>query len=181
MPSTAVGPTSVGAVEGALATEVPIDGFHQEGGYGVPRGSCVRSQRSAPVVAGRWGDAFDPAVVGGGKGKPCLAQLHVSIAPTMEAALDNAWEWWPSGVLPASVLGELAKPEDFFAVADAIGRDAIGEMVICATETASVVEAIRRFAGAGFDTAYLHKVGPDQQPLADLARTDLLPHYRQSA
>lgn len=116
----------------------------------------------------------------GGMGKPCLAQLHVSIASTMAAALDNAWEWWPIGVLPPSVLGELAKPEDFFAIADAIGRDDIGEMVICATETAPVIEAIDRFAGAGFDTVYLHQVGPDQQRLADLARTELFPHYRRS-
>lgn len=116
----------------------------------------------------------------GGTGKPCLAQLHVSIAPTLEAALDNAWEWWPIGVLPPSVLGELAKPEDFFAVADAIGRDDIGGLVICATDAAPVIEAIDRFAGAGFDTVYLHQVGPDQQRLADLARTDLFPYYRQS-
>ena len=117
----------------------------------------------------------------GGTGKPCLAQLHVSIARTMEAALENAWEWWPIGVLPPSVLGELSKPEDFFAIADAIGKDDIGEMVICATDAAPVIDAIDRFAGAGFDTVYLHQVGPDQQRLADLARTDLFPHYQQSA
>ncbi len=117
----------------------------------------------------------------GGTGKPCLAQLHVSVASTIDKALDDAWEWWPNAVLPPSVLGELAKPEDFFAIADSIGRTNIGEMVVCATDAAPVIEAIDRFAGAGFDTVYLHQVGPDQQRLTDLARTDLLPHYRPPA
>lgn len=114
----------------------------------------------------------------GGTGKPCLAQIHVSIAATIEQARDNAWEWWPHGVVPPSVLGELAKPADFESIAEAIGRDSIGDIVICATDAAPVIEGIDRFVAAGFDTVYVHQVLQDQQRLADLFASELLPHYR---
>ena len=114
----------------------------------------------------------------GGADKPCLGQMHVSIAATIDAATDNAWEWWPNAVVPPSVLGELAKPQEFEAVAEAIGPAGITNVVVCATDSAPIIEAIDRFAGAGFDTVYLHQVGMDQQRLADLAASELLPHYR---
>ncbi len=117
----------------------------------------------------------------GGNDKPCLAQLHVSIAATIDDARDNAWEWWPQGVVPPAVLGEVAKPADFESIADAIGRETIGDIVICATGAGPVVEAIDRFVGAGFDTVYLHQVGPDQRRLADLAAAELVPHYSRDA
>lgn len=117
----------------------------------------------------------------GGTDKPCLAQMHVSIAATMDEALDNAWEWWPHGVVPPAVFGELAKPAEYELIANAIGRDAIGDVVICATDAGPLIQAIDRFAGAGFDTVYLHQVGPDQQRLADLAAAELLAHYSLDA
>jgi G6PDH family F420-dependent oxidoreductase len=116
----------------------------------------------------------------GGEGKPALAQLHVSLARTMDEAIDNAWRWWPNGAVPAPLLTEIARPKEFEAIADAVGRDAIKATVTCATDAASVVNAIDRFVGAGYDTVYLHQIGPDQQRLADLAARELLAHYRVS-
>ena len=49
-------------------------------------------------------------------------------------------------------------------------RDAIDGTVVCATDAEPIVAAIDRYVGAGFDTVYLHQVGPDQRRLADLAR-----------
>jgi G6PDH family F420-dependent oxidoreductase len=115
---------------------------------------------------------------GAGAEKRCLAQVHISIATTLDAAVDNAWEWWPNGVVPPAVLGELARPEEFEAIACAVGRGSITEIVVCATDAAPVIAAIDRFIGAGFDTVYIHQVGPDQGRLAALAAGELLPHYR---
>jgi coenzyme F420-dependent glucose-6-phosphate dehydrogenase len=145
------------------------------------------SAKLSAALAGRIGDGMigvtpDARLVevfqaAGGADKPCLAQLHVSIAETVDAAMDNAWEWWPHGVVPPAVLGEQARPQDFEAIAEAIGRDRIGDTVVCATDAAPVVAAVDRFVGAGFDTVYLHQIGPDQQRLAAMARDELLPHY----
>jgi G6PDH family F420-dependent oxidoreductase len=111
----------------------------------------------------------------------CIAQLHVSVAATAEQAVETAWEWWPNGAIAPPVLSELARPEDFEAVAGTTQREAIHDTVVCTSDAEPIVNAIDRFVGAGFDTIYLHQVGPDQQRLTDLARTDLLPHYRATS
>ena len=116
----------------------------------------------------------------GGDGR-CHAQLHVSIADTADAALANAWRWWPNGAVAPALLAELARPEHFEAIAEGARRDAMHDTVVCATGVEPIVRAIDRFVGSGFDTIYVHQIGPDQQRLADLARAELIPHYRRSS
>jgi G6PDH family F420-dependent oxidoreductase len=118
-------------------------------------------------------DAFRGA---GGQG-PCLAQLHVSLADDIDAAVDNAWRWWPNGAIAPGLLSELGRPEHFEAIANSVERNAIHETVVCATGPDPIVRAINRYVGAGFDTVYLHQVGPDQRRLANLAAAELLPHF----
>lgn len=112
----------------------------------------------------------------GGTGKRASGQLHVSLAPSLDEAVDNAWRWWTHGVVPPAVLAELARPKEFDTVAQAIGREPITRAVVCATDDKPIVAAVDRFFGAGFDTVYLHQVGPDQRRLLDCGR-DLLAHY----
>ena len=114
---------------------------------------------------------------GAGGDGPCLSQLHVSIAPTMDAARDNAVRWWPNGVVPPSILTELARPRDFEAVASAVGPGPITDSVVCATTADPVIAAVDRLVGAGFDTVYLHQVGPEQAALRDLVAKEIAPHY----
>ena len=147
---------------------------------------AVAGRRSA-AMAGQCGDGIiavtpDARLVDGFHGAggvgPCIGQLHVSLATTMEAAIANACEHWPNGVVPPVLLTELARPEHFEEAADAAGRNGVRNTVVCATDVAPIVGAINRFVGAGFDSVYLHQVGPDQRRLADLASGELLPHYR---
>jgi len=145
------------------------------------------SGKRSSALAGELGDGMigveaDATLVdayrgAGGEGR-CLAQLHVSIADTMDDAVDNAWEWWPNGAVAPALLSELARPQHFEAAAETIRRDAIHSTVVCAVDAQPIVAAVDRFVGAGFDTVYLHQIGPDQQRLADLARQELIPHYQ---
>ena len=80
--------------------------------------------------------------------------------------------------MPPAILTELARPKDFLAAANGANPESIHEQVLCAADAAPVVAAIDRFVGAGYDSIYLHQIGPDQQRLADVARSDLLPHLR---
>jgi G6PDH family F420-dependent oxidoreductase len=113
----------------------------------------------------------------GGAGKPCLAQLTMSLAATQDAAIENAREWWPNALVPPPILTELARPSDFEAVVAAASPEAITGAVLCTDRADAIVAAIDRFVGAGYDTVYLHQIGPDQSRLADLARDELLPHF----
>jgi G6PDH family F420-dependent oxidoreductase len=116
----------------------------------------------------------------GGAGKPCVGQLHVSLAESEAAAVDNAFAWWPNAVVPPHLNGELDRPRDFEAIAEAVGPGPISDAVVCAADAGPVVAAIDRFAGAGFDTVYLHQVGPDQQRLRDLVANELAPHFARA-
>jgi G6PDH family F420-dependent oxidoreductase len=148
---------------------------------------CIAAAGSASArLAGHIGDGLigvtpDASIVAtyrgaGGRG-PAVAQLHVSLAATHEAALDNARTWWPNGAVAAAVLTELARPQHFEAVARTATDETLAATVVCATNAKPIIAAIDRYAGAGFDTVYLHQIGPDQARLADLARSELLAHY----
>jgi coenzyme F420-dependent glucose-6-phosphate dehydrogenase len=117
----------------------------------------------------------------GGRGKRCIGQVHVSLAATMGQAVSTAREWWPNSALPPAILSELARPQDFEVLTTDVTDDAIRTSVVCADDGEPVIRAIDRFVAAGFDSVYVHQIGPDQQRLADLARTELFPHYRRRA
>ena len=112
----------------------------------------------------------------GGTG-PIIGQVHVSLAGTLDAAREAAWRWWPNGAIAGAVLSELATPSQFEAAAEELRPEAIEATVVCATGPDPIVHAVDKFVAAGFDTIYVHQIGPDQSFLLDLARTDLLPHY----
>lgn len=147
-----------------------------------PRSAALAGQIGDGIIGvtpdQRLVDAFRGS---GGSGKPCLGQVHVSIAATLEEARENAWNWWSQAVVPPALLSEMSKPEHFEAASTAVGRDTIGDMVVCATDAGPIVAAIDRFVGAGYGTVYVHQVGPDQQRLVDLAAAELLPHYGTAA
>jgi G6PDH family F420-dependent oxidoreductase len=142
----------------------------------------LSAQLAAEVADGMIGVAPDARIVdvfrgSGGEGKPCLGQLHVSLASSLDEARENAWKWWSVGSVPSSVLTELASPSDFEAIAEAAGPSELGKIVVCASDAEPVVAAIDRFVGAGYPTVYLHQIGPDQDRLHDLMQSELLPHY----
>jgi coenzyme F420-dependent glucose-6-phosphate dehydrogenase len=145
------------------------------------------SGRRSAALAGERGDGMiaiapDARLVetyrGAGGDGPRIAQVHVSLAASRDDALDVAWRWWPNGAIAGSVLSELARPQQFEAIAAATERTAVEDTVVCAVDASAVVAAIDRYVGAGFDSIYLHQVGPDQDRLMDMATTELLPHYR---
>jgi coenzyme F420-dependent glucose-6-phosphate dehydrogenase len=144
------------------------------------------SGRRSARLAGERGDGLigvtaDSTLVdvyrgSGGEG-PRVGQVHVALAPTVEAARDLAWEWWPNGAVAAPLLSELARPTEFEAASAQVCREAIDATVVCASGPEPIVRAIDRFVAAGYSTVYLHQIGPDQQRLADMAVSDLLGHY----
>jgi len=145
------------------------------------------SGRRTAQLAGTAGDGMiavapDPTLVdvfhaAGGRG-PTIGQLHICLADTSDRAEEVAWHHWPNGAVAPALLSELAEPTEFEAATQHLAREAITSTVVCATGPAPVIRAIDRFVAAGYDTVYLHQIGPDQQRLADVAASELLPHYR---
>jgi coenzyme F420-dependent glucose-6-phosphate dehydrogenase len=145
------------------------------------------SGAKAAKLAGELGDGLiavkpDSMLIdsyhGAGGDGPTIGQVHISLAATLDEAREAAWHWWPNGAIAGSVLSQLARPSQFEAASEGLRRDVIDQTVVCAIGPEPVVHAIDKFVAAGFDTIYLHQIGPDQERLADLARRELLPHYQ---
>jgi G6PDH family F420-dependent oxidoreductase len=131
---------------------------------------AASGKRTARLAGERADDLIaltpDPTLVGayrhaGGDG-PVLGQLHVCWAPTCDRAVATARRWWPNGAMPASVLAELPRPQQFEDLAAMVTDDAIARTVVCGPDPEPAAHAVLRFAAAGFTRVYMHQVGPDQ-------------------
>ncbi len=142
------------------------------------------SGRRSAAVAGEQGDGLiavapDPSLVdayeaAGGKGRR-VGQLHVCVAPTVEAARATALRHWPNGAVRGEALTDLARPEDFAALAALVDEDDMAAAVVCGPDPEVHLAAVRRWVGAGFDDVYVHQVGPDQQAMLDLYADHVVP------
>jgi G6PDH family F420-dependent oxidoreductase len=126
---------------------------------------------TAPLV-----EAFEAA---GGGGKPRVGQLHVCWASSEDEARRTAHRAWPIAALPGQVLSDLARPKDFEQVVEAIpAGDAVAGIVL-GPDAERHVEAITRFAAAGFSEVYVHQIGPDQDGFFRFYGDHVLPHFRR--
>ena len=126
----------------------------------------------AAELAGRVGDGLvstspdrklvERFVRAGGTG-PRYGQLTVCWAETEREARRTAHEWWPNGALQGPLAQELPLPGHFEAAAAMVTEDDVAESVVCGPDSSAHLEAIGRFADAGFDHVYVHQVGPDQE------------------
>ncbi|MGH2769476.1 MAG: TIGR03557 family F420-dependent LLM class oxidoreductase, partial [Actinomycetota bacterium] len=147
------------------------------------------SRRSA-AAAGRLGDGFigdapdtrhvEAFEAAGGVGKPRLGKVTVCWAPTEEQARRTAHSRWPNGALPASLLTELALPRHFEQAARLVSEDKVARAITCGPDPARHLEAIARFAAAGFDEVYVHQVGPDQEGFFRFYEAEILPCLGQT-
>jgi coenzyme F420-dependent glucose-6-phosphate dehydrogenase len=131
------------------------------------------SGRASAKLAGRIADgmiaaSYDPRSIEafestGGEGKPRLGQLHVCWARNAHEAEETVHRQWPHAAVKGPALSDLARPKDFERVVASIPRDVAVADVVCGPEPGPYVEAIARFAAAGFTELYLHQIGPDQK------------------
>jgi coenzyme F420-dependent glucose-6-phosphate dehydrogenase len=141
-------------------------------------------------LAGEAGDGLiavapDPTIVqayeaAGGTG-PKLGQLHVCWARDEAEARRTAHRWWPNGGMRGAVLSELSRPSQFAEVAKLVREDDVADAVVCGPDLDRHVAAIHRFVAAGFDTVYVHQVGPDQAGFLHAYRDEVLPRWAGDA
>jgi G6PDH family F420-dependent oxidoreductase len=114
----------------------------------------------------------------GGSGKPKFGQLHVCWGASEAEAARTALEWWPNTSLPGRLGVDLPLPSDFEAAAKLVTIDTVKDSVVCGPDAERHVEAIRRYADAGFDHVYVHQIGPDQEGFFRFYEQSVLPKLR---
>jgi len=137
-------------------------------------------------LAGRIGDGFigtspereliDGYRKAGGDG-PRYAQVTVCWAEDEATARRTAHEWWPTVALEGNATQELALPEDYEALAKLVTEDAVAGAIPCGPKPEPILDAIGKYADAGYDHVYLHQVGPDQRGFLDFAAKAIVPEF----
>jgi coenzyme F420-dependent glucose-6-phosphate dehydrogenase len=142
------------------------------------------SGAEAAETAGRLGDGListapDDQVVNafrdaGGDGKPTHGEISVAFDRSREAGLERAAATWPLGAVPGELSQELPLPRHFEQAAGRVEPQDLEDLVPAGPDPAPYVEAIERYAKAGFEHVALHQIGQDQQGFLEFARRELL-------
>lgn len=127
----------------------------------------------AARMAGEIGDGFvstspDKALVqafkrSGGKNKPVYGQIDVCWAKNTSEAKKTAFKYWPNKAAPGNLNTELALPQQFQDVGEAIGPNKATEKIPLGDNLEEYIKTIKEYRDAGYDNIYLHQIGPDQK------------------
>jgi G6PDH family F420-dependent oxidoreductase len=150
-----------------------------------PAIAVAASQPNAAQLAGRLGDALvavapDEEIVqefeqAGGSGKPRYGQVHVCWADSEQEARTTAHEIWPNAGMGGALGQELAIPAHYEAAAELVSEDDVAGSVVCGPDPERHLAEIRAYEKAGFDHAYVHQIGPDQDGFLRFYEREIIP------
>jgi coenzyme F420-dependent glucose-6-phosphate dehydrogenase len=110
-------------------------------------------------------------------GTPKLLQLHVSWAPTDEAAVEQAVREWPNGGMPFPKQ-DIRNPEDFAALAKLVRPEDFKDRVLMTSDVGAHIAHLQHYVDMGFDEIHLHNVGRNQAEFIDVFGREVLPELR---
>jgi G6PDH family F420-dependent oxidoreductase len=144
----------------------------------------------AAELASRIGDGListapDPKVIeafgtNGGQPKPRIGQVSVVWHADEAQARHIAHEYWPAAAVHGEISQELPLPRHFEQAVQDVTEDQVAKMVVCGSEVERHVEAIEKFAEAGFDEVYVHQIGPEQEEFFRAYEREVLPELRRA-
>ena len=104
--------------------------------------------------------------------------MNVCWAPTVDAARQIVCEWWPNGGLAGGYTQELSIPAYFEDVARLVTPEQAARAVAYGPDPGVHLAALRAVADAGYDTVYVHQVGPDQAGFFQFYAEQILPRLQ---
>jgi G6PDH family F420-dependent oxidoreductase len=113
-----------------------------------------------------------------GTGKPKIGQLSVCWARDEASARRTAFEIWPNAGVTGQASQELPMPAHFEELSKMVTEEMIAKEVICGPDVDRHVEAVRKYADAGYDHVYVHQIGPDQEGMIEFYATEVMPRLR---
>jgi G6PDH family F420-dependent oxidoreductase len=138
-------------------------------------------------LAGRIGDGFctvfpDRAAVqefrsAGGDDKLVAGAMKVCWSLDEAGARAAAHRLWPNDVLPGELAQILPTPAHFEQACELVDEAMVARATPCGPDLAAHVEAIERYATAGFDELYVQQIGPEQDAFFDVYAREVLPLF----
>jgi G6PDH family F420-dependent oxidoreductase len=113
----------------------------------------------------------------GGKG---LVQggLKVCWGPDMDEARRTAHRLWGHELIPGQFGQDAPTPAHFEQVSTLVTEEMVADKVVHGPDPQPYVDAIREYAGAGFDELYIGQMGPDQEGMIRFLQREVLPEFR---
>jgi G6PDH family F420-dependent oxidoreductase len=111
-------------------------------------------------------------------GAPKMLQIHVSWAPTDEAAVDNAMVEWPIGGMAFFPKQDIKNPEDFAGIAKLVRPEDFKNRVLMTSDLAAHTAHIQHYIDMGYDEIHLHNVGHNQVEFIEVFGREVIPNLR---
>ena len=117
----------------------------------------------------------------GGGDKPVHGGVKVCWGDDEGRALQLAHRLWPNDALPGELAQVLPTTRHFEQAAELVTPEQIAEIVPCGPDPDQHLEAIGKYAEAGFDECYVQQIGPEQDAFFDAYKEHVLPRMRELA
>jgi G6PDH family F420-dependent oxidoreductase len=131
-------------------------------------GFCTTSPNKDDV------ESFRAAARGG---KPVLGSMKVCWDQREDRARATAHRLWPSEALPGELAQVLPTPAHFEQACSLVTEEMVADRVPCGPDLERHIQAIERYAEAGFDELYIGQIGDGHERFFDLYRREILPRF----
>lgn len=113
----------------------------------------------------------------GGGEKLVAGGMKVCWGEDEHDARATAYRLWPNEQLPGELAQILPTPAHFEQASELISEEMVAEAVPCGPDLDRHVEAIQRYADAGFDELYIQQIGPRQERFFEVYANEVLPRF----
>jgi G6PDH family F420-dependent oxidoreductase len=123
------------------------------------------------------GDAVEAFRRAAGPGRPVLGGMKVCWDEDEQRARATAHRLWASEALPGELAQVLPAPAHFEQACSLVSEEMVAAQVACGPDLERHVEAIERYAAAGFDEVYIQQIGGHHDRFFDLYAQEVLPRF----
>jgi G6PDH family F420-dependent oxidoreductase len=115
----------------------------------------------------------------GGEGKLVAGGMKVCWDEREDRARATAHRLWPSEELPGELGQVLPMPAHFEQACQLVTEDMVAEAIPCGPDLARHVQAIERYADAGFEELYIQQVGGGDERFFETFAREVLPRFEE--
>jgi len=115
-----------------------------------------------------------------GAGKPVLGGMKVCWDEQESRARATAHRLWPNELLPGELAQVLPVPAHFEQASSLVSEQMVADEVPCGPDLERHLQAIERYAAAGFDEVYVQQIGGHHDRFFELYSREVLPRFHDT-
>lgn len=116
-----------------------------------------------------------------GEGKLVAGGMKVCWGEEEAQARARAHKLWPNEQLPGELAQILPTPAHFEQASGLVDEEMVAEAIPCGPDLERHLQAIERYADAGFDELYIQQVGGEHERFFEVYASEILPRFQGSS